>query len=111
MHVCAQVREEAEELVPGWGKAIWQQAVQQLQRRELMQAQAAQEEDEKKSQAKKAKRLKQKEKVKAKKAAEAPAPSPEELAEKARLELEALLKAEEDSTSGSTHSKAGKKKK
>lgn len=107
-----EVREEAEALMPGWGKAIWQQAVQQLQANEVAQARAAQETEEKKSQAKKAKRQKQKEKAKAQKPAAPPAPSPEELAEKARLELEALLEKENSSSvSGSTHSKSGKKKK
>jgi hypothetical protein len=46
-----QVRDEADELAPGWGKQIWQQAVNRHLQARQQQQQAVQAEEDKKTQA------------------------------------------------------------
>jgi hypothetical protein len=45
------VRDEADELAPGWGKQIWQQAVNRHLQARQQQQQAVQAEEDKKTQA------------------------------------------------------------
>mmetsp|Transcript_13140 Transcript_13140/g.18476 ORF Transcript_13140/g.18476 Transcript_13140/m.18476 type:complete len:256 (+) Transcript_13140:121-888(+) len=96
------VKNEAEELQPGWGKIIWQQAVNLYKKNEEDKHRMKSAEEEKSRAAleteKEAMRLQE----------EANKPTKEELAEKARLELEDMLAAEDNLKKKTTRSDSKK---